>query len=342
MVFAGTLGLGCLGVSGVAQAHIILVSDGGPNTAKDFQVMADTIGDPQKPTPCGGPSPSVPTNAVLTVHGGDTVTFNWTEAILHSGHFRIALAPVPPGEADGGTEPVDGAAAGGVLPDPGTTEGDTSEAIAVLIHPNGAAFGSGGAVVLADNLFPHCAEGDPCDAGPVTARNGTSYTTTVTIPNTPCTNCTLQLLQFMAFHGPDPSFFYHHCATVTILPAVGADGGVLPEDASVGSSGSSSAVGSGASGGGSSAGNPATGGSSSGGAGSGSNSNTGTATNGTGNDGTGVVGGSNASSSGVMPSSHNGGCGMATGAASVPAALMALSLTLARRRRARKSRPSAP
>ena len=43
--------------------------------------------------------------------------------------------------------------------------------------------------VLADNLFPHT-------AASVAANK--AYTYTVTIPNTPCAKCTLQLLQFMA------------------------------------------------------------------------------------------------------------------------------------------------
>ena len=66
--------------------------------------------------------------------------------------------------------------------------------------------------VLADNLFPHT-------AASVSANK--AYTYTVTIPNTPCTKCTLQLLQFMANHPLDPSYFYHQCADVMILGAGG-------------------------------------------------------------------------------------------------------------------------
>jgi len=334
--FAAAFGLLGLGGEGVAHAHIILISDGGPDTPKDWQVMTDTVGDPQKPTPCGSPSPSMPTNNLLTVQGGQSVTVSWTEIVGHSGHFRIVLAPVSPANATGGTETLDGSTVGvGVLPDPATTsyvdnDAATMEAITVLTHPSGTEIGTGGAIVLADGLFPHCESFDVpgCDAGP---ESGTpkDYSYTVTIPNTPCTNCTLQVLQFMSYHGPDPSFFYHHCAAVTIVASDGgassgngtSDGGSQGSSGS-GSAGSSSGAGS-TSGGGNTSGSNTTG--TSGGSGGGQS-----------------AGGSNESngSSGGASSNHNGGgCGVAAGAASIPAAIMALAVGIARRRRARKSRP---
>jgi hypothetical protein len=89
------------------------------------------------------------------------------------------------------------------------------------VTPAGGSISSNG-IVLADNLFPHCIQGDPCASGvPVTAAPMT-YSATVTLPTTSCTNCTLQLVQFMSYHPVDPSFFYHHCAAVTI---VGTDSG---------------------------------------------------------------------------------------------------------------------
>lgn len=334
VAFAAALALLGLGGEGAAQAHIILISDGGANTPKDWQVMTDTVGDPQKPTPCGSPSPSMPTNSVLTVQEGQSVTVNWTEIIGHSGHFRIVLAPVSPADVDGGTETLDGSTVGvGVLPDPATTEyadpPTDMEAISVLTHPSGTPIGSGGAIVLADGLFSHCIAGDPCDAGPVTA-SPKDYTYTVTMPNTPCTNCTLQVLQFMSYHGPDPSFFYHHCAAITILPG---DGG----SSSSGATSSSGSQGSSSAGASSGTGGVSGGGSSGGGNAAGSSGGTGGSASNGGGPSAGGSSESNGSSSGGTSNHNGGGCGIAAGAASVPAAIMALTVAVARRRRARRA-----
>ena len=95
--------------------------------------------------------------------------------------------------------------------------------------------------VLADNLFPHT-------AASVSANH--AYTTSVIIPNTPCTKCTLQLLQFMASHPLDPSYFYHQCADVTILAAGGTGGsGGGGKGGSVGGTGGAVGTGSGGNGG---------------------------------------------------------------------------------------------
>jgi MYXO-CTERM domain-containing protein len=173
-----------------AQAHIRMTAPAG-------WVMTDTDGDPQKVTPCGVDSTVTytPTNAVTTVHAGDQVTVNWIETIPHDGHFRISLAITSRNE----------------LLDPMVTQmnsDDTAEQVAISnppVYP-----------VLADNLFPHTA---------AATAAGTKYTTTVTLPsNMTCAKCTLQLLQFMANHPPDPSYFYHQCADFTILAASGAGG----------------------------------------------------------------------------------------------------------------------
>ncbi|HLK88950.1 MAG TPA: SCE4755 family polysaccharide monooxygenase-like protein [Polyangia bacterium] len=175
---------------GTARAHIKM-------TAPADWIMTNSEGDPQKITPCGVDSTVTytPTNVVTTVHGGDQVVVSWTETIPHDGHFRIALAINSRDE----------------LTDPMVTQSETTsagtEAVAVAI--------SSSYPVLADNLFPHLA---------ANTAAGTKYTYTVTIPNTPCTKCTLQLLQFMANHPLDPSYFYHQCADFQIL-AAGAGGG---------------------------------------------------------------------------------------------------------------------
>ena len=174
---------------GAAQGHIKM-------SAPADWIVTNSSGDPQKITPCGvdptKPTTFTVTNAVTTLHVGDKVTFNWTETVPHDGHFRIALAINSRDE----------------LTDPAVTkansDGTAAEVAISTAYP-----------VLADNLFPHT-------AASVSANH--AYTTTVTIPNTPCTKCTLQLLQFMANHPLDPSYFYHQCADVTILAATGGGG----------------------------------------------------------------------------------------------------------------------
>src|SRR5450631_4294785 len=170
-----------------ARAHIKM-------SAPADWITTNSLGDPQKITPCGVDSTTTytATNTVTTFHVGDKVTFNWTETVPHDGHFRISLAVNSRDE----------------LKDPAvTTMNSDGTAAAVAI--------STAYPVLADNLFPHT-------AASVSANK--AYTYTVTIPNTPCAKCTLQLLQFMANHPLDPSYFYHQCADVTILGAGGSGG----------------------------------------------------------------------------------------------------------------------
>ena len=200
--------VGALVVSpGAARAHIKM-------SAPADWITTNSEGDPQKITPCGV-DPTMPktftvTNAVTTLHVGDKVTFNWNETVPHDGHFRISLAINSRDE----------------LTDPAVTQmnsdGTAAQVAISTAYP-----------VLADNLFPHTAD---------SVSPGKAYTYTVTIPNTPCTKCTMQLLQFMANHPLDPSYFYHQCADVTILAASGgATGGT--SGSTGGTSGSGGAAG---------------------------------------------------------------------------------------------------
>ncbi len=259
---------------GAAQAHIKM------SLPLDW-IVTNSQGDPQKITPCGvdptKPTTFTVTNAVTTLHVGDKVTFNWTETVPHDGHFRIALAINSRDE----------------LTDPAVTQMNsdgTAAAVAVsTAYP-----------VLADNLFDH-------KASSVSANK--AYTTSVTIPNTPCTKCTLQLLQFMANHPLDPSYFYHQCADVTILAASGAGG----SGGSGGSAGKTGGTG-GAAGktGGTGGVTTGTGGSGSGGAASGSGgatTGTGGATSGTG----GAITGTGGTTSGSGGATSGTGGEVATG-----------------------------
>jgi MYXO-CTERM domain-containing protein len=265
----------------VARAHIKM------STPADW-LVTDSSGDPQKITPCGvDPTAAASTypasKMVTTVHTGDKLVVNWTETVPHDGHFRIALAINSRNE----------------LLDPAVTasnnDGTPKSVATSTAYP-----------VLADGLFEHTA---------ASVSAGKAYTYTVTIPNTPCTKCTLQLLQFMAEHPADPSYFYHHCADLTILAAAGGTGGSGGASATGGAGGHPTG-GSGTGGsatGGNGAGGSATGGSATGGGGAtGGSSASGTGGSATGGSGTGGTsasgsGGSSASATGGSSASGTGG-----------------------------------
>jgi hypothetical protein len=262
----------CVVAPRAAQAHIKMTMPAG-------WVVTDMDGDPQKITPCGVDSTVTytATNAITTVHGGDKVTLNWIETIPHDGHFRIALAINSRSE----------------LTDPAVTQMNsdgTAEMVAI----------SSSYPVLADDLFEHTA---------ASVSPGKTYSYTVTIPNTPCAKCTLQLLQFMANHPLDPSYFYHQCADFTILAAgTGGGGGGSSTTGSGGSSAGAAGTGTGGQGG---SGAGGSGGSGAGGSG-GSN------VSGSGGSGAGGSGGSSATGSGGSSATASGGsaagaAGSATG-----------------------------
>ena len=72
----------------------------------------------------------------------------------------------------------------------------------------------------------------------ITDRDGeTHYTQTVTLPATPCTNCTLQLVQVMTTAVPYNSFYFQ-CADLTIGGDPVADDGDIGGGCAVGRSGS--------------------------------------------------------------------------------------------------------
>lgn len=158
----------------------------------NFQVV-DAYGSPNKAEPCGGAGTA--TNAVTTVTAGDQLTVTWTEPILHPGHFRIGIAANP---------------ADFVTPTPVLSNGGSNcQSAPIDANPS--------APILVDGLYPH-----------TTAAPNNRWTTTVTVPNTPCENCTLQLMQFMSAHAPP--CFYYQCAKLRI---VARDAGTLAMDAGV-------------------------------------------------------------------------------------------------------------
>ncbi len=143
-------------------------------------VEQDIYGDPQKDGPCGGAGTA--TNAVTAIQTGSTLTVTIDETIFHPGHYRVALAQ---------TE--------GALPAPPPVTpsmGDQCASAAIAQPPN--------LPILADGQLRHTA-----------SFGGQDQTIQIPLPaGMQCTDCVLQVLQFMSSHAAP--CFYYHCARVTI------------------------------------------------------------------------------------------------------------------------------
>jgi MYXO-CTERM domain-containing protein len=184
--------LAVLGFAATAEAHFKL------NAPAAYSQQSAQYGDPQKTAPCGPSAGTlVPTNAVTAVQSGAMLTISINETIPHPGHYRVALAQnmagLPP------APPVANANCNGLVPN---------------ANPQ--------LPVLADGLLPHTA--------PFSNPNQTMQ---VMIPaGMTCTNCVLQVLEYMANHA-QPCFYYH-CAMVNISPTAPppppppTDGGIDP------------------------------------------------------------------------------------------------------------------
>jgi hypothetical protein len=158
---------------------------------------ADTATDGGKGNPPCGPTSA--SGVVTAVQGGHALPIVLTETVMHPGHYRIALSVNSRAE----------------LPaDPMVMLQGTSTISVSAAIQNPVQF-----PVLADNLFPH-----------TTGASGTVYRGEVTLPNITCAKCTLQVIEFMAQHGPNVGggYYYHHCADLKITadPALpGTDAG---------------------------------------------------------------------------------------------------------------------
>jgi MYXO-CTERM domain-containing protein len=168
----------------VARAHFALLSP--PNWMTQ---AAD--GSPQKAPPCGNEGGGTATGIITTFTEGQTIPVQINEIVFHPGHYRIAIAadqaslPAEPGVDAGG-----GMACG----------------YANITNPPYSL------PIVADDVFDHV------------APFGTPQTAQIKLPDGfTCTNCTLQIIEFMSDHGLNPvgGCFYHHCAQVTIVPADG-------------------------------------------------------------------------------------------------------------------------
>lgn len=166
----------------VASAHFAL-------NAPPAYSQQDNLGLPLKSAPCGQADPGtpvVPTNVVTSFHEGDTITITVNETIFHPGHYRVALAMDQSG-----------------LPaDPAVTAGQTPCGTAAVQDSTTPG-------VLVDNMLDH-----------TTAFSGPQSFQVQLPAGTTCTNCTLQVVEFMSNHGLNNpgGCFYHHCAQISILP----------------------------------------------------------------------------------------------------------------------------
>lgn len=160
------------------------------------------LGGPQKGSPCGPGNkmlflgddvqPVPFSNAVTTFRAGETITVQLDETIYHPGYFRISLAKVRAKDAT--TKD---------FPDPPLTDLQDCHfdwnAVKTVPHDN----------VLADGLFKATKpEGEDTP--------NRSLMQAVTLPNEPCENCSLQIVQVMEGH-PAASCFYFHCADIKIV-----------------------------------------------------------------------------------------------------------------------------
>ncbi|MBX7083166.1 MAG: hypothetical protein K1X88_28425 [Nannocystaceae bacterium] len=147
------------------------------------------LGDPQKFAPCGDDGTAVPTGDVTNLVEGGILTITIDETVPHPGHYRVSIAQTPDE----------------LPPEPDVTPGATACGSVEIMDP---------AVmpVIADGLFQH--EAAFAEPQTIDIQLPAGFT---------CTNCTLQVLEFMSSHGAP--CFYHHCATVTIEPAGATDSG---------------------------------------------------------------------------------------------------------------------
>ena len=143
--------------------------------------------------PCGEGTPS---NVITKVQGGHPITIRLVEFVAHPGHYRVALAVNSRAE---------------LPPDPDVIADANGLSVSASIQNPPKI------PVLADGLFVHTSVPD----------NGV-WQAEIMLPNINCARCTLQIIEFMADHGPNigGGYFYHHCAELQIT----ADPNAAPPD----------------------------------------------------------------------------------------------------------------
>ena len=204
--------------AGAAHAHFKLIKPAS-------WIVESDLGDPQKAGPCGPEgSGGMMTDEITTVEAGSTLEIEYVETIHHPGWFRISLD-----EDRSKFEDIE-------FPSSSNCNYDMST---VPEEPHGN--------VLADGLAK-----DENLGG-----SNRTFKETITIPDTPCEKCTLQIIQVMAdaIHSP-PGCIYYHCADLKIVAAGGGSPGGAGAAAPGGAAGATGAA-SGGSGGSSAAGTSA-------------------------------------------------------------------------------------
>lgn len=330
--FALALATSAFLLSGAASAHFKMVMPPSPTPSVDGK------GAP----PCG---PDTGEGTVTSVKGGSQIALSVEETVRHGGFYRVALA-------------LKSCKTAGCFPANNKVYDEDN----MLLAPTGPGTSDHADIdpapkfpILADGLFPHTEADD---------GTGPAYTGMITIPNVTCEKCTMQIIEFMAPHGPNGSagYFYHHCADLKITADPAKP--IFDPDRGMGGGGSGGGSGGGAGTGGAAAGSSNVGGASgseTGGAG-GSSSTAGTpastggsavitagtssTTAGTaptpsgGAPGSGTAGTSTAGTATATPpngatAEDESGCGMAKGTQGHTSALATLGLlfALVRRRR---------
>lgn len=154
-------------------------------------------GDGQKEDPCGGAAPGERTE----VTGGMPLKVTWSDGVPHPGWYVISLDPTGD-DFDG-----DGDGTGDFPPQSVDTAG---------MYKNGD-----GSLVLMDNI-------DPVDYGG--NRTPGEHMAEIMIPNEPCDDCTLQLIEVMddMAHAPSAQnahgHVYFRCADIKIVAGSGGPG----------------------------------------------------------------------------------------------------------------------
>jgi hypothetical protein len=327
---AGALGLL---VPGLARAHFTL------NSPMNW-AQQGSLGVPEKSAPCGQADPgttAVPTNVVTTYRPGQTIMVSITEDVPHPGWYRAVLSQngmngLP---ADPMVTPTTGANGSAC----GTATAATDTIVGLTPQPPGGP-------LLVDGALRHTGNLNGVQMFPVTLPS-----------NVTCTNCVLQIVEFMSNHGLNNpgGCFYHHCANIAIqgTPVDGgmSGGGDAGSDAKAGTGGNPGTGGSSAGVGGSTGGGVAgmsggvagmTGGGVAGMTGGGTAGMSGGTAGMSGGGTAGMNGGSTAGTSGGNGTggsknndSSSGGCSIASGASGSAGGLfgLLLAMVLIKRRR---------
>ncbi len=199
-----------LAASAPAFAHIQLTSPmPRPGDQKEQHCgVANSVRDPAR---------------VTTFRPGETITVTWLETINHPGYYRIAFQPN--GSVFGIPAARPGSCNGNVACPAGVPDCDMPNLI-----DNTAGASAGGSIILKDRI----ADG--------------LLSTTVTLPNMECNNCTLQFIQVMTDKCPytvdaASNDIYFNCADITLSntpgapdagPGAGPDAGAGGPDAGTG------------------------------------------------------------------------------------------------------------